>query len=406
MKSELDITAEAPQTKSADCCPACGGSQLERFFELSDLPVNCIALLPTREAALKCPKGRMDLGFCTACGAISNLAFDAARLTYDRSYDNSLHFSPTFQKYAEEVAHHLVERFDLHGKTVIDVGCGNGEFLSLVCGLGNNSGIGFDPSFLPGRANLQAGKGVTIVQDYYSEKFAHHDADFIMCRHVLEHIYNPHRFLRSLRQALSRNTNAAIFFEVPSAAFVFENKGMWDVIYEHCFYYYPGALARLFSSNGFDVLNVSETFHGQYVCLEARVSQQETGNHGNLGGSLHAFRRGILKFAEEYRSSRTHWQNALSRFAAQGKRVGLWGAGAKGAMFLNAFRSANSPEYIVDVNPHKHGLFVPGTGQEVVGPEKLKEFRPDVLLIVNPNYREEISRQVLGLGIAPELISI
>ena len=276
----------------------------------------------------------------------------------------------------------------------------------MVCEIGNNRGTGFDPSLIPGRADLGAGKGITIIRDYYSKRYAHGLADFVICRQVLEHIEEPQTFLRSLRAALAGESGGAIFIEVPNALFIFQNKGIWDIIYEHCFYYSSGALARLFSTCGFDVLNVSESFNGQYLCLEALASSRETGLLGNASGNLDSMRDDTLKFAEEYRSCQTRWEDVLGLFARQGKRVTLWGAGAKGAMFLNAFPSANFLEYIVDVNPHKWGLYVPGTGQKVVSPEFLKQYRPDVLLIVNPNYRDEISRQVAELDLHPETLTI
>ena len=405
INSELEFTADAMPIL-ARVCPGCGGTELDRFFEIPEVPTNCIALWATREAALNCPKAGIQLGFCRRCGAVSNLVFDTARLNYDPSYDNSLHFSPTFRKYSDELARDLVERYDLHGKNIIEVGCGNGEFLSLVCELGNNRGVGFDPSFIAGRANLKAGKGIAIIPDYYSERYAEHAADFLICRHVLEHIAKPQRFLRSVRAALAGKSEAAIFFELPNASFVFQKTGMWDIIYEHCFYYSPGALARLFSACGFDVCDVSSTFNGQYLCLEARVSSRDIGRLGDAGGDLVSMRDDIQKFAEEYCSCRTYWEDTLGRLEGQRKRVALWGAGAKGATFLNAFRHLKSIEYIVDANPNKWGLYIPGTGQRVVSPEFLKQFRPDVVLIVNPIYRAEIGAQLRALGIAPDLLSI
>jgi SAM-dependent methyltransferase len=405
MKAQGNLATDAASTVTQAVCPACGGTELDCFFEISELPVNCIALRKTRAAALACAKGGIQLGFCRQCGAVNNLQFDSARLTYDSSYDNSLHFSPSFQKYADDAAHYLVDRYDLRGKTVLDVGCGNAEFLSLVCGLGMNRGVGFDPTFIPGRANLEAGQGVQIIQDYFSDEYAGYTADFLVCRHVLEHISDPRAFLRSIRRAVVGNSLGSVFFEVPNATFVFQNEGMWDIIYEHCFYYSSGAMARLFSSCGFDVLNVSERFHGQYLCLEARASSAKIGELGDAGGDLNSMRDEILKFAELYRSHRAYWGEVLRRFAKEEKRVALWGAGAKGAMFLNAFADASSLEYIVDVNPHKHGLYIPGTGQEVVSPEFLKEYQPDVLLIVNPNYRDEISCQVSQMGVNADLLS-
>ncbi len=406
MNLNPEITVDITQPHVKVACAACSGEDLERFLRIPGLPTNCVALATTRKAALDCAKGSIDLGFCRKCGAISNLAFDPSRLAYDASYDNSLHFSPTFQKYADELADDLVKRHNLRGKNIIDIGCGNAEFLSMVCKIGNNSGTGFDPSAISGRANLEAGQGIAIIRDYYSEECAQQSADFVICRQVLEHIEEPRRLLRRVRAALARAAGGAVFFEVPNASFIFRNSGIWDIIYEHCFYYSSVALARLFSICGFDVAKVSESFNGQYLCLEASVSLHGIGLLGDAGGDIESMREDILNFAEEYRSRRVRWDEALGLFANQGKRVTLWGAGAKGATFLNTLPGANSLEYVVDVNPHKWGLHIPGTGQKVVSPEFLKKYRPDVLLIVNPNYREEISHQVSALGIAPDLLSI
>lgn len=405
MNVEVRAPAGEMSVAAGTVCPACGGVDLEIFFRLADLPTNCIALCKTREAALNVPRGTIELGFCRHCGAVTNVAFDASKLGYDPSYDNSLHFSPSFQKYADGLAGQLVRQYNLRGKSIIEVGCGNAEFLSLICGLGGNRGIGFDPSFIPGRADLNAGQGITIVRDYYSEQHAEYKADFVICRHVLEHIPTPQEFLRTMRGVLAGN-RAAIFFEIPDASFVFQNKGIWDVIYEHCFYYSAGALGRLFSACGFDVQNVSSTFNGQYLCLEGRVSPNETGVLGDAGGDLNSMRDDVRKFSGEYDSNLRYWEEMLGRLSEEGKRVVLWGAGAKGAMFLNAFRNTGLLEHVVDVNPHKCDLYVPGTGQRVVSPEFLKQYGPDAIIIANPIYRDEISRQLSTLGIMPALVSI
>jgi FlaA1/EpsC-like NDP-sugar epimerase len=110
----------------------------------------------------------------------------------------------------------------------------------------------------------------------------------------------------------------------------------------------------------------------------------------------------VEAFARNYQERITEWRRILSQARQQTKRVVLWGAGAKGATFLNALREVSSIEYIVDVNPHKHGRFVPGTGQQVVNPEFLKTYRPDLVVITNPNYEQEIKRAVGNLGVSPE----
>jgi SAM-dependent methyltransferase len=401
MGPQQEVTKQAVQIPPAVCSACCG--ELVRFFDMAETPTNRVTLRATRESALNCRTGRIELGFCEACGAISNMAFDAARVDYDPIYDNSLYFSPAFQKYSEEVARDLVERYDLHGKKVIEIGCGKAEFLAQVCALGNNHGTGFDPSFVPGNVNLEVGQGIAVIPDFYSERYGHCAADFIICRQVFEHIANPRPLLESVRRAFASNSDAALFFEVPSASFIFQKQSFWDILYEHCFYYSSGALARLFSSCGFDVLRVSETFGGQYLCLEARPCCGTVGSMNDAGDDLHSMRRDIQQFANAFRHHCSHWEKMLDCFSAEGKRIVVWGAGTKGTLFLNTFRDIGSLEYIVDVNPRKWGLYIPGSGQKVVSPEFLKEYRPNILLIMNANYYDEISRQVSSLGLAPEM---
>jgi SAM-dependent methyltransferase len=344
------------------------------------------------------------LTFCNTCGAISNLAFDQALVDYDPSYDNSLHFSATFQKYSEELARDLIDRYDLHGKHILEIGCGKTIFLSQLCALGNNSGLGFDPSHGQGSVDLQVGLGITVVADYYSEKHASHSANFIVCRQVLEHIANPRPLLQTVRRALT-SSNGALFFELPSASHIFQKQGFWDVLYEHCSYYTPGALARLFSSCGFAVLRVSESFGAQYVCLEARPSRDTVGKSGN-SDDLPNLRQDIQMFAKAFYSQTANWKRVLDRFDVEGKRIVLWGAGTKGTLFLNTFHDISALKYIVDVNPHKWGLYVPGSAQQVVSPNFLKDYRPDVVLIMNGNYYEEIRRQLSSLALNPELLVV
>ena len=74
-------------------------------------------------------------------------------------------------------------------------------------------------------------------------------------------------------------------------------------------------------------------------------------------------------------------------------RVAIWGAGSKGVAFLTTLGVRSEVAFAVDINPHKHGFFMPGTGHEVVGPERLREAPPDVVVVMNPIYVEEIRRQ-------------
>jgi hypothetical protein len=81
----------------------------------------------------------------------------------------------------------------------------------------------------------------------------------------------------------------------------------------------------------------------------------------------------------------------------------IWGGGSKGVTFLNVLGADSAIEYVVDLNPHKQGKYVAGTGQRVVAPEFLRELRPTDVLVMNPVYESEIADSVRALGLTARL---
>jgi SAM-dependent methyltransferase len=403
----MPVGDEATVSSTPIPCPGCGGWQWRIFLELPAVPVNCVALWPTREAARQCAMGSIHLAFCSHCGVIFNQAFEAALLRYDTNYDNSLHFSPVFQQYAQELVDDLIRRYQLHGKNIVDIGCGKGEFLALLCSAGDNRGLGFDPAYVEGRANPSAGQGFRVIHDYYSDAYADCPADFVCCRQVLEHIPNPRVFLANIRRAIGDRSTTGVFFEVPNVLFTLRQMAIWDIIYEHCLCFSPASLQRLFASSAFEVVRTYESFGGQYVCLEARpMATQEGSGVAGDPTELNGLSKDVELFADNYRRKVEHWRTTLEEIARSAQRAVLWGAGAKGATFLNALRDHGDIKYVVDINPNKQGRFVPGTGQKVVPPEFLVQYKPKFVVITNPNYKAEIVKTVAGLGLRSAFRSV
>jgi len=88
----------------------------------------------------------------------------------------------------------------------------------------------------------------------------------------------------------------------------------------------------------------------------------------------------------------------------RGQLAVVWGAGSKGVSFLNALKDLQI-EYVVDINPRKQGMYIPGTGQQIVRPEFLRDYQPDVIVVMNPVYRREIRKLTKKLGLTAKLIS-
>jgi Methyltransferase domain/C-methyltransferase C-terminal domain len=384
-------------------CPSCSAAALSVFYEQPRIPIHSNVLVRSREEALSYPCGEMRLSVCGSCGFMTNEAFDPRLAEISEGYEESQGFSPVFHRYAESLASRWIGRYDLRGKQISEIGCGKGEFLALMCEAGECTGVGIDPLFVEGRGGRPSER-LTFVNDYFSEQYGHLAGDALVCRHTLEHIHAPGDFLSMLRSAIgSRDT--VVLFDVPDALRVLRECAFWDVYYEHCSYFTPGSLARAFRRAGFDVLDVELLYDGQYIIVEARPGAGD-GEAFALEDSPEDVARAADEFRTQMAAERSRWKQTLTEGRAAGRRAVVWGAGSKGTAFLTGLGVTDEIEYVVDINPHKQGTFMAGTGQEIVGPRFLADYRPDLVVIMNPVYRDEIAAELAGLGLHPDLAAV
>ncbi len=387
-------------------CPACGSIRNDIFYVLAGIPVHSVLLVPTRAEALEFPRGDLRLAFCQDCGFIFNSAFDPARLAYSSRYEETQGFSPTFNAFHQRLAQHLIDRYDLRRKMVVEIGCGKGEFLTLLCELGENQGIGFDPAYVPGRTRSPASERLTFITDFYSEKYAGYRGDFYCCKMTLEHIQHPLEFVSTLRRAIGDRQEAIVFFQVPDTTRILDERAFWDIYYEHCSYFTAGSLKRLFRRSGFEVLDLWTGYDDQYLMIEARPGSFPTANGAVPDDDLEDLARKVRQFSADVRALRQGWEIRLKELHKNGRRVVVWGGGSKGVAFLTTLQAANEIICAVDINPHKHGTFMAGSGHPIVSPAQLPEIKPDLVVVMNPIYCQEIADQLAEMGLAPELVSI
>lgn len=386
---------------STQSCPVCQQTDLLPLVDLTQVPVFCNVLWPTQEESINAPRGNINLVFCQTCGHTFNTVFNPELMTYTQAYENSLHFSPRFQNYAEALVNRLIKSYNLHHKHIIEIGCGQGDFLRLICELGQNQGVGFDRSYLP-EPNDQSNESVTFIQDFYSAEYADYQADMVACRHVLEHIPEPTEFLTTVREAVGNRPDTLIFFEVPNALFTLRDLAIWDIIYEHCSYYSHYSLSYLFTQADFKVLQVTETYAGQFLCLEAHPGHQEPTESDEI--QLNAAQKHAGTFAENYQQRVGEWQDHIQQMADANHRAVIWGSGSKGVTFLNILQAQDQIAYAIDINPRKQGMFIPGTAQQIMPPDFLKEYQPQVIIIMNPIYKDEINQLVTDLGLSAKIM--
>ena len=157
---------------------------------------------------------------------------------------------------------------------------------------------------------------------------------------------------------------------------------------------------------GFKPNNLTETFEGQFVSIEAVASSgvDKSANYNETRDALDKISKYVRDFSNNSKAKLESWRDNLSRLASAKKKIVVWGAGGKGVSFLNLLKIGDQIKYIVDINPRKNGKYIPGTGQQIVLPAFLQDYKPDVIVMMNPVYKKEIQQTVKSLGLSSEFL--
>jgi SAM-dependent methyltransferase len=360
-------------------CPGCGADAVTAM-RIGDQPVVLNYRYTDPSSARAVPRGDLDLVQCRRCGLVSNAAFRAALLPYDARYENSQSHSPAFRRYLETLADALVERHDIRGKRVLELGCGKGAFLTLLAERGHNTGVGYDTTwedhgdprdprlrFVPARLTA-----VDVGQRY----------DAVVCRHVIEHVPDVRSFLRELAAIADAAGDPLVMLETPALEWICDHACFWDLFYEHCNYFPRPTLAWLCLQAGFDVLAHDDGFDAQYQVLWLRRTTRPPAGDVPTVAAVD-----LAAAATTMERRRLGLQQDLATVDAT-RGWAIWGAGAKGVTL--AHRMAAPPRCLIDTNPAKQGGYIPGLAAPIVAPDAAVVCEVGVIVIVNPNYAGEI----------------
>ena len=249
--------------------------------------------------------------------------------------------------------------------------------------------MGFDPVFDINRYQHVEDDNLTFINDFYSEKYSYIQPEFVCCKMTLEHIQETGEFIRMVRRTIGNRPETIVFFQVPDVVRILKETAFWDIYYEHCSYFSPGSMSRLFRQCGFEILDLKRNYEDQYLLLTAKPKVSISNPH-MLEEDPEFLSQQINQFSQNYRLKLGQWQDTLSRLTSSGQKIVVWGASSKTVAFFSTLHIQNAIRYAVDINPNKHNTYIAGTGQKIAIPEFLKEYQPDVVIIMNPVYQDEI----------------
>lgn len=334
-------------------------------FRVEGLPVLQNKTYRTRDEAMACPTGDIILVQDEASGLVFNAAFDPDSLVYDSEYQNEQACSPAFRQHLDDVTA-VIERH-LHGRTLIEVGCGKGYFLDHLHRLGHTI-TGVDPAY--------EGDSVKVLKACFEPGLGI-SADGIVLRHVLEHIQNPVEFLAAIARA--NGGSGLVYIEVPCFDWIIRNRAWFDIFYEHVNYFRLQDFLKMFGA----VHESGHLFGGQYLYVVADLASLRRPVAANdvcilPPDFLRSIRRLVARITAKAASEAEH---------------AIWGASSKGVIFaIHMLRAGVPIRHAVDINPAKQGRFLPGSGIRVSSPEqamKLLQAGADIF-VMNSNYLPEI----------------
>jgi SAM-dependent methyltransferase len=380
-------------------CPLCERDDPEVFHVVRGVPTNSCLILESETEARNCRRGDVELAFCAGCGFIHNRAFDPRRTEYSERYASTQAHSGTFNTYQTGLAERIGARFDVGDAGIVEVGCGEGDFLAVLSEVLAVPGVGVDPA-APRRAS-GAGDVRFIAEPLSSELADSLTADVVVCKMTLEHVADLHGFVDLLARIARRRAATGLFVSVPATERILATGAFWDIYYEHCNYFTEISLRHLLQLHGFGELLVERDYGDQYL---AAFGQQAVVERGADDAALDELAAAVAGFAESAARGAAAWNEAFAGRRARGETIVLWGSGSKAVGLMSVLDRPEDIAAVVDINPVRQNCYCAGTGHLVVAPEALAALRPDCVVAMNPNYREEIAAALAAIVPDAELL--
>lgn len=315
-------------------------------------------------------------------------------------------YSETWLKHAKDYTELMIERFGLDSNSqVIEIASNDGYLLQYFKER-EISVLGIEPAKNVAVVAQEAGIPTTVkffgVQTARKLATEGKYADLLLGNNVLAHVPNLNDFVRGLKLLLK--PQGIITMEFPHLMRLIEETQFDTIYHEHFSYFSFITVKKIFEKHCLTLFNVEELpTHGGSLRIYARHSEDTSKPINKSVNELIAKEKAggftkiefYLSFIEKVKETKRNILDFLIKAKKQGKSIAGYGAPAKGNTLLNycGIRT-DFIDYTVDRSPHKQGHFLPGSHIPIYHPDKIKETKPDYLLILPWNLKEEIMQQM------------
>ena len=385
-------------------CRSCGTTLAHTFVDLGMSPLANSYIKPEQRSRME-PFYPLHVYVCSACLLVQLEQFSSPHDIFsDYAYFSS--FSDSWLAHAKRYVDMIADRFQLgRDSKVVEIASNDGYLLQNFVARGVPV-LGVEPA--ANVAEVAKQKGVNTTVAFFGEKTARDlvadgwGADLIIGNNVLAHVPDLNDFVKGLKVLL--NPTGLITMEFPHLVQLMEQNQFDTIYHEHFSYFSFLAVEKVFARHGMTLFDVEELpTHGGSLRIYARHAQDSSKPIGSRAQDLKAreekagFGRldHYLSFGPLVEATKRKLLSFLIAAKQEGKRVVGYGAPAKGNTLLNYCGvRTDLIDYTVDRSPHKQGHFLPGVHIPIHSPEKVRETRPDYLLILPWNLREEVMEQM------------
>jgi SAM-dependent methyltransferase len=387
-------------------CRHCGYELDVPFIDLGSAPPSNAYLTA---AHLRAPEKYYPLRVlvCLNCWLVQTEDYVGAEELFSSDYAYFSSYTNSWLLHAQDYVAKMIERFGLGPQSLVaEIAANDGYLLQYVRARGISC-YGVEPAF--GVAAAARAKGIDIVQDFFGYALASRlagegrRADLVVANNVLAHVPDINDFVAGFATLLKPKGVAT--FEFPHLLNLVEQNQFDTIYHEHYSYLSLTAVNRIFRSNGLAVFDVEEVAtHGGSLRVFARhAGSNQPPISVVVAALLEREAAGGVTTAEYYSGFQAKADRVKNDFLAflldarrADKRVAAYGAAAKGNTLLNyAGVRPDLLSYVADLNPAKHGKFLPGSRIPIVGEDRIISDRPDWVVILPWNLNQELVKQLV-----------
>jgi SAM-dependent methyltransferase len=386
-------------------CRFCRSPLTRTFLDLGLQPLANSYLTPQQLAAGREPVFPLHTMVCDACFLVQADHEVPAEAIFDEGYAYFSSFSPGWVEHARRYAEAMTERFGLGPESlVVEVASNDGYLLKHFLAK-NIPVLGIEPTANTAEAARAIGVRTDVV--FFNAETGQNlatrgdRADLMAANNVLAHVPDLNAFVAGFRQVLK--PEGVLTFEFPHLLNLIELVQFDTIYHEHYSYLSLLAVEQVLGAHGLRVFDVEQLpTHGGSLRLFCCHQAAEHAGTDGLRAVRAAEAAAGLNRAETYdgftarvEAVRASFQAFLRVAKEEGKVIAAYGAAAKGNTFLNyCATTADNIIEAYDANPAKQGRYLPGSHVPIRAPEAVKASRPDYVLILPWNLKDEITRQL------------